>query len=49
MLKVFPANFKYNIAIDKLNVCKTSTEKPPLIHSRAANKTSILIIKHCQY
>ena len=32
-LKILPTKFKYNIAIDKLNVCETSTYKPPLIHS----------------
>ena len=33
MLKNLTTKFKYNIAIFKLNVCKTSIKKPPLIHS----------------
>ena len=32
MLKKLPTKFKYNVAIYKLNVYKTSIKKPPLIH-----------------
>ena len=45
MLKNLPTKFKYNVAIYKLNVYKTSIEKPPL----APRKILILRIKHCQY
>ena len=41
MLKKFPAKFKYSIAIYTLNVYKTSTRKPPLIHSWELSKMSI--------
>ena len=41
MLKKFPAKFKYSIAIYTLNVYKTSTRKPPLIHSWELSKISI--------
>ena len=33
ILKKFPTKFKYSIAIYTLNVYKTSTKKPPLIHN----------------
>ena len=33
MQKTFPTKFKYSIAIYTLNVHKTSTKKPQLIHS----------------
>ena len=33
IVKNLPAKFKYNVAIYKLNVYKTSIKKPPLIHS----------------
>ena len=49
MLKKFPTKLKCSIVIYTLNVYKTSTKKPPLIHSWELNKISILRIKHCQY
>ena len=43
MLKKLPTKFKYNVAIYKLNVYKTSIKKSPLIHIWALRK--ILNIK----
>ena len=44
MLKNLPTKFKYNVAIYKLNVYKTSIKKSPLSHSSAPRE--ILILKY---